>query len=74
MVQTATARYAQSALAVATRTHGADSTQAAAARRAYRTARLASNVLAVRQEVGPWTATERAALLAAIDGNEVGCA
>jgi hypothetical protein len=71
VVNTATARQAHSALGVATRLHGADSPEALKARRAYRTVRLSSQIRAVRDELGEWTAAERVALLAALDGHEV---
>lgn len=70
MVQDATARQAHSALGVATRLHGAHSPEAFAARRAYRTIRLAIQIGAVRDEINGFTPDERALILAAIDGHE----
>ncbi|GEO95214.1 hypothetical protein [Kocuria turfanensis] len=70
MVQDATARQAHSALGVATRLHGAHSPEAFAARRAYRTIRLAIQIGAVRDEINGFNADERGILLTAIDGHE----
>lgn len=71
VIQTATARQAQAMLGVATRFHGPDSPEAHAARRTYRTARLCSQILAIRAELDGFVSTERNALFAALDGREV---
>lgn len=71
MVQTKTARSAQARLAAATRDHGIDSAPAVTARRTYRTARLCSQILAIRAELDGFTTTELNAILAALKGQEV---
>lgn len=71
MAQSTAARQAHSALGVAARRHGPDSPEALAARRAFRTARLCSQILEVRDELDGFTTTELNAILAALKGQEV---
>lgn len=71
VAQSATARQAHSALGITARRYGTDSPEAGRARRAFRTARLCSQILAVREQLDGFAAVERNAILAAMDGREV---